>query len=124
MMTLWCMMRSPLMVGGDLPKNDAFTLSLLTNGELLKIEKEAWCAHPLLRTEEECVWIAPRKDGQGCYAAAFNLSDEERTVSVPEEALEAGCEKATELWTGKRTEGKKLSARLSPHDAAVWRVEY
>src|SRR5258708_36468716 len=28
-MTLWCIFKSPLMFGGDLPGNDSFTLSLL-----------------------------------------------------------------------------------------------
>ena len=35
MMTLWCMFRSPLMIGAELTKMDDFTLSLLTNKELL-----------------------------------------------------------------------------------------
>ena len=39
MMTLWCMMRSPLMMGGELTKNDDFTLKLLTNRDVLAIEK-------------------------------------------------------------------------------------
>ncbi len=122
MMTLWCMMRSPLMIGGDLPKNDDFTLRLLTNAPLLAIQKESWCAHPVLTTEHASIWVAPRKDGKGCYAAAFNLSDEPRTVTVPPEALEGLCGKATELWTSQETT-LLLSAALPPHDAAVWRVE-
>ena len=122
MMTLWCMMRSPLMIGGDLPKNDDFTLRLLTNAPLLAIQKESWCAHPVLTTEDASVWIAPRKDGTGCYAAAFNLSDEPRIVTVPPEALEGLGGKATELWTNQET-ALPLSAALPPHDAAVWQVE-
>ena len=43
MMTLWCMMRSPLMIGGELTKNDTFTLDLLTRQEVLEIEKVTWC---------------------------------------------------------------------------------
>lgn len=31
---------SPLMLGGDLPSNDAFTLSLLRNKDILKMHKE------------------------------------------------------------------------------------
>ena len=122
MMTLWCMMRSPLMMGGDMPRNDDFTLRLLTNAPLLAIQKESWCAHPVLSTEDVSVWIAPRKDGKGCYAASFNLSDEPRTVAVPPEALEGLNGKATELWTGSEA-ALPLSAALPPHDAAVWRVE-
>ena len=123
MMTLWCMMRSPLMIGGDLPKNDEFTLKLLTNAPLLAIEKESWCAHPVCASETSCCWLAPRKDGTGCYAAVFNLSDEEQTVSFPADALEAGCKTAVELWSGKASSGP-LAAALPPHDAAVWKITF
>ena len=115
MMTLWCMMRSPLMMGGDLTENDGFTLALLTNAAVLAIEKESWCAHPLVFNEEEAVWIAPRRDGAGYYAAAFNLSGRRRRVTAPLDAADA-----TELWSGKRV--RRLSALLPAHDAAVWRV--
>ena len=39
-MTLWCMFRSPLMIGAELTKMDDFTLSLLTNKELLVLLSE------------------------------------------------------------------------------------
>jgi len=122
MMTLWCILRSPLMIGGDLPQNDAFTLSLLTNRAVLAMEKESWCAHPLRTCENEAAWIAPRKDGSGCYAAVFNLSDEEREIAVSPQELEQPMARAVELWTGK--EASALSAKLPPHDAAVWRVAF
>ena len=85
MMTLWCMMRSPLMIGGEMTKNDDFTLDLLTKRDLLEIEKVTWCAHPLRTTEEESVWIAPRKDGKGLYLALFNLGEKKRAVTVTAE---------------------------------------
>ncbi|MBQ7520079.1 MAG: alpha-galactosidase, partial [Clostridia bacterium] len=121
MMTLWCMMRSPLMIGGDLPKNDEFTLKLLTNAPLLAIEKESWCAHPVCTSETACCWLAPRKDGKGCYAAVFNLSDEEQTIAFPINALEGTIQAAVELWTGRPAAGS-LSALLMPHDAGVWKI--
>ena len=123
MMTLWCMLRSPLMIGAEMTKNDDFTLALLTNREVLDIEKQSWCAHPVFTSAEECVWIAPRKDGTGCYVAAFNLSGKARKVGVDAEWLEQPFARATELWTGKAAR-KGLSARLAPHDAAVWKVEW
>ena len=104
-------------------KNDDFTLKLLTNGEVLAIEKESWSAHPLFTTEEESVWIAPRRDGTGYYVALFNLSDEERTVTVSakEQGL-ADSSEAMELWTGRKTtETGCISAKLAAHDAAVFR---
>ena len=121
MMTLWCMMRSPLMAGCDMAKMDEFTLSLLTKSEVLAIEKEAWCSHPVLTTDNEAVWIAPRRDGRGFYAAVFNLSDDERTVCVPEGAAEMPWTRATELWSGKAC--GFLGAGLAPHACAVWLCE-
>ena len=123
MMSLWCMARAPLMIGGEMTKNDEFTLKLLTNRELLAIEKESWAGHPLWLTEEESAWIAPRKDGQGCYAALFNLSEEEREIILPLSELELEKAEATELWTGKKTTvSERLTARVAPHDAAVFHV--
>ena len=124
MMTLWCMMRSPLMIGGEMTKNDAFTLSLLTNAELLAVEKESSCAHPLRTTEDESVWIAPRIRGDGYYAAFFNLSDKRRTVVLSREEAEYSSLHATELWTGaSRSVGKGFRVSLPAHDAAVYLVK-
>ena len=120
LMTLWCMMRSPLMMGGELTKCDPFTLSLLTNENVLNIQKSSFCAHPLRTTDEEAVWIAPRKDGQGMYIAVFNLSDEVRRIAVTEEETEIPVSKAVELWTG--IDSLELSAELGPHACAVWLV--
>ncbi len=41
MMSLWCMMRSPLMIGAEMTKNDSFTLELLTEAELLEMARES-----------------------------------------------------------------------------------
>ena len=124
MMTLWCMMRSPLMVGGELTKNDDFTLSLLTNAQVLAIEKESTSAHPVRTTDEESVWVAPRTDGDGCYIALFNLSDRRRRVTLPQGMVEYGFSRATELWSGvSRSVSSALQAVLPAHDAAVFLVK-
>jgi len=123
MMTLWPMMRSPLMIGGEMTKNDEFTLSLLQNADVLNIGKESFCGHPLWTTEDESVWVTPRRDGQGVYVALFNLSDEARTVSVASTQYEGG-ETAVELWSGKSACAKDgLCAALDAHDAVVFLVK-
>lgn len=123
MMTLWSMMRSPLMIGGEMTKNDDFTNSLLTNAAVLAIGKESFCGHPLWTTAEESVWVAPRRDGQGVYVALFNLSDEARTVSVSATQYEGGTE-AIALWSGEALCAKDgLSALLPAHDAIVYLVK-
>ena len=123
MMTLWCIMRSPLMIGAEMTKNDAFTLSLLQNADVLAMEKASFCAHPVFNTGDACAWMAPRKDGQGVYVALFNLSDRKQTVAFPAELLETDAKTASELWTKKTCKAAKISARLAPHDAAVYLVK-
>ena len=124
MMSLWTMMRAPLMIGGEMTKNDAFTLSLLTNGEVLEIEKATWSGHPLRTTEEESVWLAPRKDGQGCYAALFNLSGETRRIAVSGGELEREAPmRVRELWSGREEDGLlSIEADVPPHDVALYRI--
>ena len=116
MLSLWCIMRSPLMIGGDLPQNDAFTLALLTNRDVLAMETESFCAHPMYRSEEEAVWTAPRQDGTGIYLAVFNLSGKKRRTDLS--GLNLSFRSARELWTGRSV--KNLSITLPAHDAAVF----
>ena len=124
MMTLWCMMRSPLMIGGEMTKNDEFTLSLLTNASVLEILKYGWCPHPLRTMPEESIWISPRRDGLGVYIAFFNLGDRKRAVSLSAEDAGMPSFKGRELWSGKalRTSGV-LRAVLPPHDAVVFYLQ-
>ena len=41
LMTLWCIARSPLIMGGNMPKNDDFTLALMTNDEVLAVNQNS-----------------------------------------------------------------------------------
>ena len=49
LMTLWSIFRSPLMFGGDLPSTDAFTLSLLTNKNVLAMHRRSTRNRQLFR---------------------------------------------------------------------------
>ena len=122
MMTLWCIMPAPLMFGGEMTKLDDFTRRLITNEAVLEMLKATFGGRPVYTREEEAAWMAPRRDGQGCYVALFNLSDAERTLTLSPDALGLAPNAATELWTGKAADPGLLSARLSAHDAAVWLV--
>ena len=104
LMNLWCIFRSPLMIGAELTKLDDFTRALLTNDEVLALTKNGAQARLVSRTEETAVWATRTvpcgagaavgdTDATGAraaspesiadfYIALFNLSDEPREVSV------------------------------------------
>lgn len=41
LMTLWSIARSPLIMGGNMPKNDEFTLSLMANDEVIAVNQRS-----------------------------------------------------------------------------------
>lgn len=122
MMTLWCMLRSPLMIGCELTKCDEFTLRLLTNDAVLEILIASYCAHPLYTDAQKAAWVAPRLDGTGLYLALFNLSD--APCELRQEAAELGFAhpvSATELWTGETLPpAAAVTAALPPHGAKLY----
>jgi len=74
LMSLWSISRSPLMFGGDLPSNDAFTLSLLTNPEVIAVNQHSSNNRQLFRIDDKVAWVADAPNG-GKYLAVFNLND-------------------------------------------------
>ena len=68
------------------------------------------------------------KPGGGLCAALFNLSDRERTVSVPLEELGVPGEAvpAEELWTGERFSAADgaLTAKLPAHGCVLLQAHH
>lgn len=124
MMSLWCIFRSPLIMGGELRENDDFTLSLLTNRDILKMHRDGENAHQVRRTEESCVWKSHDSEDGSVYAALFNFADEDAVVTVSLEELELpGTYRARELWSGRELGAvQQLSTCLPAHGAAVYRL--
>ncbi|MBR5344739.1 MAG: glycoside hydrolase family 27 protein [Clostridia bacterium] len=123
MMTLWCVMRSPLMIGAEMTRLDPVSLSLLTNADVLELTKSGSGAHPLTTTEEESVWVTRHAETGALYVALFNLNDAPRTISADRLSLQTDAHEATELWSGrKETFTDRLSASLQPHDAVLFRL--
>ncbi|MEO8607483.1 MAG: alpha-galactosidase [Chloroflexota bacterium] len=87
LMTLWAMTRSPLMFGGDLPSNDEFTLKLLTNDPVLKVNQTSCENEELYRRGDHVVWKAKSSDSDDLYLALFNLSDALANAIVVDLAL-------------------------------------
>ena len=52
MMTLWCIFRSPLMLGTEMPRLDEWTLSLLTNADVLGLLKHSRGAKQIARDKD------------------------------------------------------------------------
>lgn len=139
MMTLWCMFRSPLMVGAKLPGLDDWTLSLLTNKEILSLLGKERRGGQVMKTEHMAVWKNEfvqkiQKDGNDddkeMAAALFNLDDTERelAISLHELGEEYGTWKEAslyELWDKDNcsTEDGKIRVKVPAHGVKVYKVK-
>lgn len=85
LMTLWSIFKSPLMFGGNLPDNDPFTLSLLTNKKVLKVLNESINNKPLFTDENKAAWIADEPGTGAKYLAVFNTTDQK--IAIEEKAV-------------------------------------
>ena len=77
------MMRSPLMIGADMPGMDEFTLSLLTNSEALEINQNSTNAREVFASGDTIIWSAENPVTKINYVAFFNHNDTiSKTFSV------------------------------------------
>ena len=123
MMSLWAISRSPLMMGGDLPQNDADTLSLLTNKDILRLHQESYGGREVYRDESGSVWRARHEDGKSSYVAFFNWADDPRTMDFSwAMTLEPG-HVACDLWSHQPlTKTEAMSIKVLAHGSRVFLV--
>ena len=128
MMTLWSIFRSPLIIGGDMTGFDDFTMSLLTNEEILRMHKNARHSHPVWRKEidgvEHILWTAADAEG-GQYAAIFNTGEKDSVIEIPLADMEIYKEAdITELWSGEKLPcGDGIKAAVPSHGAKAYKIQ-
>lgn len=129
LMTLWCIFRSPLMIGADLPQLDEETLKLFTNRHVLKLHRDGRDARQVRKNINEIIWVAKSKCKDVLYVAVFNLQDNDAEVSVTQDEMNQYMNRdvrllnanITELWQDKTY--PRLADRIPGHGARLYQVE-
>ena len=75
LMTLWCIGRSPLILGAHLPANDAITTSLITNDEVIAVNQKAGNSRQLFLRGEQAAWTSEALGSNSKYQGVFNTGD-------------------------------------------------
>lgn len=128
MLTLWCMFRSPLMIGAELTKLDDWTKQLLTNQDILGLEGEHCKGEQVFRDKERVVWKSVNEATKEVTVALFNLKDEEREISITAEELSVDTDLPNavlyELWDKEeyRVQDDCIKATVPPHGVKVYRI--
>lgn len=122
LMTLFTILRSPLMFGGDLPSMDPFTLGLLTNEEVLRMHRESTGVRELYNRDDIVAITSVNARTGERYLALFNLGESPAEVKIiPSELGLKGHITITDLWSGQRLRSRKLV--LPPHASRLFCVD-
>ncbi len=124
--SLWCLLASPLLIGCDLEQLDEFTLSLLTNDEVLEVNQD-----PLGRQAGRVaiagkteVWAKQMEDGS-LAVGLFNRGETAATVTAEWSALGlSGKQVVRDLWRQKEIgeQDKAFAAEIPRHGVALVRI--
>ena len=127
LLSLWAIFRSPLMMGGDLPSSDAFTLGLLTNPEVLAVNQHGTRGRELFARGPAIAWAADVPRSRDKYLAVFNTGDDaapaEIKVGFGELGLAGDC-RVRDLWQ-RRDVGVlrgEITSTVSRHGARLYRL--
>jgi alpha-galactosidase len=134
--TLWCVTRSPLILGANLTKLDAYTRSLITNQTLLFVDQASSFSRPVEAAslpagfENARVWRAtintPGARGYAEYYAFFNLNSKPVTLKATWKELgldnnKHAAQDASTMDTSKSA--KDVSVTLPAHGSTVVEVQ-
>lgn len=121
MITLWSIFRAPMMIGTDLPQLNKFNLSLLTNEEIIAMNKNPNQAYQATTSCNEPVvtWINELPDGTSYYECLFNLSEEEQTIKM--NITTGKDDNIRDLWE-KKDLGPKAEFKLAPHSCKALKI--
>lgn len=123
MMTLWAVFRSPLFFGGELRLTDNYTLSLVTNPEVINVNQNS--EKPLFVYNKGGIAVWQTKIENCTAVAVFNLSDEEKHYKLS--FLNLGIENVRavrDLWARKDISKceNDVSVSLKPHSSEFFEI--
>jgi alpha-galactosidase len=126
LLTLWSMFRSPLILGGDLRAADEWTISLLTNPEVIAVDQHSIESRPVISTDTAVVWLSKSATGSWYYVAVFNISStgETRQYDWKQLGLNSAKYRVRDLWARKGVGWRKsLEVTLPSHGCVLYSVE-
>ena len=124
-MSLWSIAQSPLIFGGDLPSNDEFTNSLITNDEVLAVDQHGAHGREILSTGSRVIWSADVPGSKAKYLGVFNIGESPVDLRVEWGllGLPAKCV-LRDLWEhrdlGDIPDG--YTFHVAPHASGLYRV--
>lgn len=124
-MNLWCIYKSPLIIGGNLPENRELELKLFTNEEVLAVNQEGENPKELFRDDNTIIWTSHIPGSTDMYVGLFNIGNNANVVSLKFPLLGIkGKVGVRDLWK-KMNVGvfkNEYTQKLNAHGSVLLRV--
>lgn len=121
LMTLWGIFGSPLMIGGNMPENDDFTLSLLNNAEYMNMHRTVKNSRMLSRNEENgkgyIIWDGENENSR--FVALFNTDEKPITINTAEK-INISVDGSYDIW--QKCTVCENSITVQPHGARLLKL--
>jgi alpha-galactosidase len=124
--SLWCLLSAPLILSGDITRLDDFTLSLLSNDEVLELDQDPLgkSALRVAKSGDGEVWAKDLEDGTKAVGL-FNRGESEVPLTVKWSDLGLqGKQAVRDLWRQKDlgTFGGQFTAPVGRHGVVLIRL--
>jgi alpha-galactosidase len=138
---LWCLLSSPLLIGCDLSRLDAFTLNLLSNDEVLAVNQDPLGkqASRVYDKDGKQIWVKDLEDGSmavglfylddnkkspGDYFDWENLKSSGKIVFKASDIGITGKFKVRDLWRQKNigTFSDEFTAKVPYHGVMLLKI--
>jgi alpha-galactosidase len=110
--TLRALSASPLMMGGDLPTLDDFSLKLITDKNVLECNQNGVMGQLVYEKDGVEIWNTPKKESEEGWIGIFNRTPELNEVSLKIEDLGLDASKTFDLenvWKESKVSGLDFS---------------
>jgi hypothetical protein len=126
LISLWSIAQSPLMFGGDLPSNDDFTLALLSNDEVLAVDRHGSHGGAFAEGGDSIVWTADAPNANEKYVAVFDVGEAPIEIRVDWAALKLPQRCVLrDMWERQDigTISGGYNFRVGPHASGLYKVK-
>ena len=125
LMSLWCIMRSPLMWGGDPLTSSKEAVDMISNKSVLDVSRNSENNRQIYERRDSRVWMADISDSEDKYLGLFNMKDEKADVlfELFWDRLK-GKYQVVDLWSGQNLGiiSERLEVELQAHEGRLYRL--
>lgn len=125
LMSLWCMMRSPLMWGGDPLSSSQEAVDMISNKAVLEVVKNSENNRQIYERRASRVWLADIPNSEDKYLGMFNMQDKDAKVlfELFWDGLK-GKYQVVDLWSGRHLGviDNRFIAELEAHEGRLYRL--